>query len=370
MATRGSTRTTPVKGKSGIEAGQESAGWLFTLPMIIILGVFLVIPVLMALYVSMTNWNGSSNPFGGGENAAFLGLENYTSLLTNDGLERDAFMQSIGNTFWYVIFVVPLQTITSLGLALIVTNKLLRAKGFFRTAFYFPSVTSSIAITTVFTFLFAGGGAVNAFLGWFGIQGPVWLDDPRGLVHVIFARFGVENPDWAQFEIVGRSFWEWMSGPSIAMLVLIILAVWTTTGTFMLMFMAALQDLPEDVDEAAALDGCTGWQKLTKVTIPQLRPVIFLVVTLGIIGTWQVFDQVYASGKGSPAGTTMTPAFLSYQTAFTSFDFGKGAAMSFVIFLIIVLLTQWQRRIMAEDKKPSRLKALIGRQSARTGAVR
>lgn len=357
------------KSGSGLDAGQESAGWLFTTPMMVILGVFLVIPVIMALYVSMTNWNGSVNPFGGGENAAFVGIENYTSLLAEDGLQRDAFMQSIGNTFWYVIFVVPLQTITSLGLALIVSNKLLKAKGFFRTAFYFPSVTSSIAITTVFTFLFAGSGAVNAFLSWFGIQGPVWLDDPRGLLHVMLGSIGVENPSWAQFEIFGRAFWDWMAGPSIAMLVLIILAVWTTTGTFMLMFMAALQDLPEDVDEAAALDGCTGWQKLTRVTIPQLRPVIFLVVTLGIIGTWQVFDQVYASGKGSPAGTTMTPAFLSYQTAFTSFDFGTGAAMSFIIFLIIVALTQWQRRVMAEDKRPSRIKSLISTRMTKSGGT-
>ncbi|WP_411284848.1 carbohydrate ABC transporter permease [Lapillicoccus sp.] len=340
--------------KGGIHGREGVAGWIFTAPMIIILGVFLFVPVVMALWVSVTNWTGNVDPFGGGPNATFVGASNYTDLFLKEGLTRQTFMQSIGNTFFYVLLVVPLQTMTSLLLALVVNNKLLKGKSFFRTAFYFPSVTSSIAISTVFLFLFSNSGAVNGFLKIFGITGPQWFGDSRGLLHLFLGLFGADNPSWAQGQIFGRSLWDWLSGPSVAMCVIIILAIWTTTGTFMLMFLAALQDMPVEVDEAAALDGVSAWQKLRLVTIPILRPAIFLVVTLGLIGTWQVFDQIYVMGKGNPDGTTMTPAFLSYNQSFTSIKYGSGAAMAFIVFLIIVVLTWFQRRVMREDKKPSR----------------
>ena len=348
------------KNKSNIRGREGIAGWIFTAPMIVILGVFLFVPVVMALWVSMTNWRGNVDPFGGGPNAAFVGAKNYTALFTTEGLARSNFMQSIGNTFYYVLLVVPLQTATSLLLALIVNDRFLRGKSFFRTAFYFPSVTSSIAISTVFLFLFSNTGAVNGFLKVLGIDGPQWFSDSRGLLHLFLGLFGADNPAWAQGDIFGRSLWDWLSGPSVAMCVIIFLAVWTTTGTFMLMFLAALQDLPVEVDEAAMLDGVSAWQKLRLVTIPMLKPALFLVITLGLIGTWQVFDQIYVMGKGAPAGTTMTPAFLSYTTSFRSNGWGSGAAMAFIVFLIIVLLTWGQRRLMREDKTPGRLRRAFG----------
>ncbi len=339
--------------KNNIHGREGVAGWLFVSPVIVILGLFLVIPIGMALWVSFTDWNGNGSPFSGGPKV--VGADNYLSLFAKDGLTRANFMQSIGNTFYYVLLVVPLQTITALLLALVVNNKLLKGKSFFRTAFYFPSVTSSIAISTVFLFLFQNTGAVNSLLKLVGIRGPQWFSDSRGLLHLLFGAVGVpENPSWAQGQIFGRSAWDWLAGPSVAMCVIIILVVWTTTGTFMLMFLAALQNLPVDVDEAAALDGVSPWQKLRLVTIPMLRPVIFLVTTLGLIGTWQVFDQIYVMGKGAPAGTTMTPAFLSYNQSFKSFKYGSGAAMAFVVFLIIVVLTWFQRRLLDEDRVPRR----------------
>lgn len=336
---------------SGIRGNEATAGWVFVAPMVIILGLFLAIPVLMALWVSLTTWQGNTNPFGG---APFVGVQNYADLFVKDGLTRSNFMQSIGNTFYYVLLVVPLQTALALGLALLVNNKMLKAKGFFRTAFYFPSVTSSIAIATVFLFLFSNAGAVNAFLKFFHIDGPNWFNDSRGLLHLAFGAFGVDNPGWAQTDILGRSLWDWLSGPSVAMCVIIILVVWTTSGTFMLMFIAALQDLPVEVDEAAALDGTTGWQKLRYVTIPMIKPALFLVITLGLIGTWQVFDQIYVMGKGNPAGTTLTPAYLSYQQSFGNFNYGSGAAMAFVVFLIIIILTRFQRWVLTgrDERKP------------------
>ncbi|MGN6753887.1 MAG: carbohydrate ABC transporter permease [Intrasporangium sp.] len=343
---------------SGIRGNEERAGWLFVAPMVIILGLFLALPVLMAFWVSLTSWQGNTNPIGG---APFVGAQNYSDLFVKDSLTRANFMQSIGNTFYYVLLVVPLQTVLALGLALLVSNKMLKGKGFFRTAFYFPSVTSSIAITTVFLFLFSNAGTVNAFLKFFHIDGPNWFNDSRGLLHLVLGAFGIDNPGWAQGEILGRSLWDWLSGPSVALSVIIILVVWTTSGTFMLLFIAALQDLPVEVDEAAALDGATGWQKLRHVTIPMIKPALFLVITLGLIGTWQVFDQIYVAGKGNPAGTTLTPAFLSYQQSFGNFNYGSGAAMAFVVFVIIVVLTRLQRWVLADKDERRPLFGIGGR---------
>ena len=349
------------KARTNIHGQEGIAGWVFTAPAIAILGVFLFVPIVMALWVSMTNWTGNVDPFGGGPNAAFVGAKNYTSLFLQDGLARSNFMQSLGNTFYYVLLVVPLQTATALLLALVVNERFLKGKSFFRTAFYFPSVTSSIAISTVFLFLFSNTGAVNGLLNLVGINGPEWFSDSRGLLHLFLGLFGAgDSPGWGQGQIFGRSLWDWLSGPSVAMCVIIFLAVWTTTGTFMLMFLAALQDLPVEVDEAAMMDGVSPWQKLRMITIPMLRPALFLVITLGVIGTWQVFDQIYVMGKGAPAGTTMTPAFLSYNTSFRSNGWGSGAAMAFIVFLIIVLLTWWQRRLMREDKTPGPLRRAYG----------
>jgi multiple sugar transport system permease protein len=345
----GSRRRPSRAGGGGIHGSEGVAGWLFTAPMIVILGVFLFIPVLMALYVSFTNWNGNGSPFQGGQHAHWVGAQNYTSLFAQDGLKRSNFMQSLNNNFWYVFFVVPLQTAVAFLLALIVNNRFLKGKGFFRTAFYFPSVTSSIAISVVFLFLFANSGAVNAVLEMVGIQGPAWFSDSRGLFHIVAGWFGVgDNPGWGQGMILGRSLWDWVAGPSVAMCVVITLAIWTTTGTFMLMFLAALQDLPGEVDEAAMLDGVSPWQKLRLITLPMLKPTLFLVTTLGLIGTWQVFDQIYVMGKGAPANTTLTPAFLSYKQSFTSLEYGSGAAMSFVVFVLIVVLTWFQRWLMRD----------------------
>ncbi|WP_235508521.1 MULTISPECIES: carbohydrate ABC transporter permease [unclassified Terrabacter] len=347
-------RRAPRRSGSGIRGREGAAGWIFVAPMIVILGLFLVIPIGMALWVSFTNWQGNTNPFVVGQGTDVVGLKNYTDLFARDGLTRDNFMQSIGNTFYYVLLVVPLQTVLALALALLVNNTMLKGRSFFRTAFYFPSVTSSIAIATVFLFLFSNTGAVNAFLGFFGIDGPQWFSDSRGLLHLAFNAVGIDNPAWAQGEIFGRSLWDWLSGPSVAMFVIIFLVIWTTSGTFMLMFIAALQDLPVEIDEAAALDGTSRWQKLRHVTLPMIKPALFLVITLGLIGTWQVFDQIYVMGKGAPAGTTLSPAFLSYQQSFGNFRYGSGAAMAFVVFLIIVVLTRVQRYVLTDkdERKP------------------
>jgi multiple sugar transport system permease protein len=331
----------------------RAAGWLFVAPVIVILGLFMLLPIVMALWVSLTNWNGQGSPFTSG--VPFAGLGNYTRLFATDDLARQDFMTSVRNNGYYVLFVVPLQTALSLGLALVVNNRLLRGKGFFRTAFYFPSVTSSVAISVVFLFMFANSGAINQILSFLGIRGPQWFSDPRGVIHLFLGWIHVADPDTppaalSGHGVLGLTWWDWTSGPSVAMCAIIALVVWTTSGTFMLMFLAALQSLPVQLDEAGLIDGANRWQRFRFITLPQLRPTLFLVLTLGLIGTWQVFDQIYVMSQGNPAKTTLTPAFLSYRTAFRDFNYGSGAAISFVLFLIIVLLTLLQRSVMRERK--------------------
>lgn len=150
--------------------GQEISGWLFVLPMIIILGVFMFIPIIMALWVSVSNWSGRGTPFG--SSVDFVGLKNYSDVLTAPGLAQSDFGTALRNNAWYTLIVVPLQTLLSLGLAVMLNRKILKARGFFRTAFYFPSVTSSVAITVLWLFLFNAAGPINAMLKWFGVNGP------------------------------------------------------------------------------------------------------------------------------------------------------------------------------------------------------
>jgi multiple sugar transport system permease protein len=337
------------RGRGGIRGPEGRAGWLFVTPAAAFLALFVLLPVLMALWVSLTSWNGQGSPFT--SQVPFVGEANYTRLFTEDGLARQDFFTSIRNTLYYVALVVPLQTALALGLALTVNQRLRGGRTFFRAAFYFPSVTSSVAISVVFLFLFANSGTVNAVLGLLGIDGPLWFSDSRGLVHVVLGGAGVVDPDAPPGALVdhgvfGLSWWDWFSGPSVALCTIIALVVWTTSGTFMLMFLAALQDLPVALEEASLIDGANRWQRFRAVTLPHLRPVLFLVLTLGLISTWQVFDQVYVMSQGDPAKTTLTPAFLSYQTAFRNFDYGSGAAISFVLFSIIVLLTVAQRWLL------------------------
>jgi multiple sugar transport system permease protein len=330
----------------GIRGAEARYGWLFTAPAILIIGVFLVLPIFLALYVSFSNWNGLGSPLG---NSSIVGTGNYEKILVDDGLAQKDFGISIRNTLGYFLLVVPLQTALAMFLAVQVNRRLLRGRGFFRTAFYFPSVTSSVAIVTVFIFLFTSTGAVNTVIGWLGINGPNWFSDPSGIVHKFLGLFGVANsgPLTADGPL-GLTWWDWLAGPSVAMSVLIILAIFTTSGTFMLLFLAALQNVGEEIEEAASVDGAGPVRRFFSVTLPMLKPTVFTVLTLGLIGTWQVFDQVYLTGGGDPGKTTLTPAFLAYNTSFENLRWGQGAAISFVLFLIIVALTLLQRWILRD----------------------
>lgn len=356
--------------RRGIRRGETASGWLFIIPMLVLLGLFFVLPILMALWVSVSDWSGNGSPLS--SNVQFAGGSNYTAVLSGGGLAEQNFGEALRNNAWYVVLVVPIQTGLALALALLVNRATIRGRGFFRTAYYFPSVTSSVAITVLWLFLFSSTGAVNTVLSWFGLHGPNWFNDPRGIIQVFLGWFGVtKGPNvLTQGTSLGVSWWDWLGGPSVAMTAFIIMAIFTTSGTFMLLFLAALQNIGGEITEAAMVDGTNGWQRFWQVTLPQLRPTLFTVLTLGLIGCWQVFDQIYTGTQGAPGNTTLTPAYLAYSTSFVSQNWGQGAAIGFILFIIIVIFTLIQRWVLAErkvSKRRIRLYEPLADQSRKSG---
>ncbi len=208
-----------------------------------------------------------------------------------------------------------LQTVLALALALLLNTKV-RGRGFFRTAFYLPALTSSVAISLIFLWLYNTHGAINYVLGLVGIPAQPWLNDPNTALPAIM-----------------------------------LLNIWTTAPTFMLVYLAALQDIPETLFEAARIDGATTWDTIRHITIPLLRPTTFVVVALGTIGASQLFDQVYVmqGPDCGPLGSTCTPALIIYNTAFKSSLMGLACAQAFVLFVVIFTLAVLQKRYIDVD---------------------
>ncbi|MBK8023217.1 MAG: sugar ABC transporter permease [Chloroflexi bacterium] len=330
------------------------AGYGFVGPAFLVLFVFLILPMIAAIYFSLTDWNGVT-PLTRSDAYEVIGLENYERLMFRDGTRQTAFFTSLKNTVYFVIGVVPTQTFLAMVLAVIVNQRWLKGKGFFRTAFYFPSISSSVVISLIFMWMFASNGIINQGIRALfpSYQGITWLNDATGLLHAILGVFGITRDTLGEFgrtELAGITIWNWLSGPSVTLLTIMILNTWTTIGTMMVIFLAALQNIPGQVYEAATVDGASTMQIFRKITIPLLRPTTFFVVTLGLIGTFQVFDQVYVISAGGPADTTLTIAYLVYRSGFDDSRMGLAAATAIVLFVIIFIFTLFQRRITGGDK--------------------
>ena len=325
--------------RSSLHRRDPITGWLFAAPAIIGLIVFLALPIALTVWVSFRDWTGLGSPF----ESESVGLGNYRELLTEPGLRRRDFAISLRNTFYYVIIVVPVQTFLAMFLAFLVNQRFLRGRGGFRTLLYFPSVTSSIAITLIWLVLFYPSGIVNRILPFDQIN---FFDEPNGMIHNLLGVFGVDSaPGWAEQQVFELSIWQWISGPSVAFFTIMLLSIWTTSGTMMLIFLGGLQNISREIEEAAAVDGAPWWKRFRYVIFPMLKPQVYLAVTLGVIGTWQVFDQVYASNQGGPQKTTLTPAYLVYSQAFDNSQAGLAAATAVILFFVILLFTFVQRRI-------------------------
>ena len=312
--------------------------YAFLAPYLVVTLTFTIGVILFALYISFNNYDIFTRP-------TWVGLDNYSLAFKGftDATQRD-FLQSLYNAFWYTLIVVPVHTFLAILMAVLL-NVPMRMKQFFRTIFYAPSVTSSVVITLIFIWFYLKSGYANYFLvNLFGVVGitfiPVnWLGDPRGLIQLIVGAFGgsIPSDQW------------YLRGPSIAWMAIMFQNIFTTIPTFMIMFLAALQDISPALYEAASIDGASGIQLFRKITLPMLRPIILLVVVLGTIGTLQVFDQVYLATQGGPLNTSLTPVFMIFREALGhggSMHMGYASALAFILALIIFGFTFFQRRFL------------------------
>ena len=331
-----STAAPPARRVKKRVRNETAVAYLFLSPYLLVTVVFTVGIVAFALYISFTSYNLFESP-------TWVGLENYQKALADTG--PSGFLRSLVNVFWYVITVVPFQTAIALMLA-IVLNTPVRAQQFFRTVFYGPGVTSSVVIASIFLWLYLKTGVINYVFdqtfSLFGAQWTAieWLNDPRGLFQIIANAFGGDIPSE-----------QWLfRGPSVTWLALMALNIFTTAPTFMIMYLAALQDVPPTLYEAASIDGASKRQQFRSITLPMLRPVTLLIVVLGTIGSFQVFDQVKILTSGGPLNTTLTPVYLVYSEALgevgggSVIRMGLASAMAFVLAVIIFIFAFIQRR--------------------------
>jgi multiple sugar transport system permease protein len=261
---------------------------------------FFIFPIGYAVYISFYDWGilGKIEP---------VGLENYRLLLHDE-----LFGRALKNVAYYTVVVVPCQMALGLFLAVIVNNAL-RFRAFFRAAYYFPALASSAAITAIAIYLLSADGLVNQILG----TDQPWLGDSDTALESIMA-----------------------------------LNIWTTSGTIMLFYLAALQSISTDVYEAAAIDGAKNWRTFWKITFPLLRPAHFFVLVLSVIGCLKVFDQAYivSGGSGGPNYSTLTPVLYLYQVAIQDVAFGYAAALGVALFLVIFTATLLQRLLFGKPE--------------------
>jgi multiple sugar transport system permease protein len=272
-------------------------GYIFLSPWLFIFFTFALFSIGYTVYLSFTRYNLLSPP-------EWWGLEGYERVLS----DQLFLTKALPNTFKYALIVVPLQTAISLVLAFAMDQNL-RFRRFFRTIFYLPSVTSSVVISLIFVWLFAAQGVINQIL----------------------------NIDV-----------NWLADSSTAFYVIMGMNIFTTSGTLMLIFLSGLQNIPTTLYEAASIDGADKIQTFFYVTIPMLRPVMFFVITVGIIGCFQVFDQIYVMTNGGPLDSTTTITYLIYKWAFrdTTVKMGQASALAVVLTLIILVITIMQRRVI------------------------
>jgi multiple sugar transport system permease protein len=282
---------------------QTLIAWLFALPFVLIFGVFMLLPLVSSFAMSFTDFTSRdvTTPLAVG----FVGIDQYTDLFGNP-----QFIKSLFNTGYFVIIGIPLTMIVALALAVALNSGIERFRTVFRVGFYTPVVTSIVAVAVVWRFILQDEGLLNTILGWVGINGPDWLN----------------STTWAM--------------PS-----LILMAVWRNMGTLMIIFLAGLQTIPEDVKEAAAIDGANGWKRFTRITLPLLRPTLLLGAVLLSVGYLQFFEEPFVMTKGGPLDSTLS---ISYFT-FNQFGFGKygyASAASYVLFVAIALLSLVQFRAL------------------------
>lgn len=284
--------TSKTKAAGRLKRKNTLIAWSFIAPNFIGFFLFTLIPVIFSLVLAFMSWDSFSAP-------EFVGLKNFSKMLGDD-----TFWISLKNTFLYTIGVVPLTLIASLGLAILLNQKI-RGMKIFRTAFFFPYVTSLVAIAVVWNMLFHPTmGPINQFLRHF-----------------------IENPPG------------WTSSSDWALTAIVIVSVWRGMGYYMILYLAGLQSIPKELYEAASMDGANKWKQFMNVTLPSLRSTTFFVTIMLVINCFKIFDLVQVMTAGGPGRATNVLVYNIYNEAFVKFNFGYASAIAMVLFVIVLLIT-------------------------------
>lgn len=293
--------------RRGTSRGREGrAAWVLAIPFCLLFLAFTAWPVAQSLFMSITDTKARDlrKPF----SVNIIGLDNFTKALSDP-----IFRKAAANTAYFVLVGVPLTLVLALTAALALDKGITRFRAIFRLGFYMPVITSIVAVAVVWRFLLQDpGGLINTALGWVGITGPNWLGDPN----------------WS-------------------MPALIMMAAWRNFGTAMIIFLAGLQAVPAELHEAAAIDGANARQRFRHVTLPLLRPTLLFVMVTTSIGYLQVFEEPFVMTKGGPLNSTMTVSYYTYQQ-FGFGNYGLASAMSYLIFVVIAIVTALQFRLLRE----------------------
>lgn len=289
--------------KQGVR--EAIAGYSFMAPTIIVMGIFIILPIIYALFLAFNKVR-----ILGGLGYRFIGFKNFIRMASDERV-----WIALKNTAEYVAIVVPIQTILALILALIL-NSPIKGKSFFRIIFFLPTVTSSAVLTLIFMWIYNSNGLLNNLLAFFHLPTYNWIGDP-----------------------------------SVALKSIMLMNIWSTAPFYMVIYLAALQDIPESLYEAATLDGANRFDQFVSITLPLLKPVTFFIVVMGVIGTFQLFDQsyIFSAGSGGPNNSTLTVVLLIYQYAFKSLDMGYAAALALMLAGVIMLVTLIQRYFFKEE---------------------
>ena len=285
---------------------KRNSGLLYILPSFILILLFSIIPLFMTLYFSFTKYNVINAP-------EWIGFKNYTALF------QDSFFKaSVKNTIVYTLLVVPLQTLLSLFLADIIAKQFRNRFGtFIRMVLFIPVISSMILVGMVWKFL---------------------LSTDNGIVNMILTFLRLPRINW-------------LGTQNTAMISICMTSIWKNVGDFLVIYYAGIMEIPLSYYESAKVDGASRWQEFFYITLPSIKPITYLVVTLGTIWSFQVFDLVYSMTGGGPGRSTLTLVLIIYQYAFKQYKMGYACAVSFVLFLLVLLVSAMQKIAFRERQE-------------------